>query len=142
MTTIAYRNGVMAADSFETWENDIIHACARKLHKFGHTIIGIAGDIEAGTEAAIWYADQSKEKPTYDSEDDFELLILNPTGLFSMGRRLVPLMVRTPYCAIGTGAAIATGALFAGADAATAVKAASKHDPFTGGRVVTMAMDG
>jgi hypothetical protein len=71
-----------------------------------------------------------------------QALIVRPNGrifLFESRRHgLVP--VEDGYHAIGTGMAIALGALYAKASAAVAVKAAIKHDRNTGGKVQTIRL--
>jgi hypothetical protein len=47
----------------------------------------------------------------------------------------------TKYTAIGSGAALALGAMFAGADTETAVRAAIKHDTKTRAPVITMRLE-
>jgi len=152
VTTIAYRDGIIAADSRETWECEIagiavFNRCT-KLTRYDDigAIIGTQGESFPGLVAEDWYVDNERstngvEKPDFSGEEDFTLLILSRDGLTIMDCWLRPCKVNEKYFAVGSGSKVALGAMYMGATAEEAVKAASKIDPFTGGKVHVMSLE-
>lgn len=147
MTTIAYRNGIMAADSMES--SDICEPCI-KLYRVkrgrnkGH-IVGTAGAMFSGMVFLDWYSGGRKHMPSSDrdivsDDDDFMCLILRPDGLFKVNKSCRPVLVEAPFYAIGHGAGVALGAMEKGASARRAVEAACKWDPYTRGPIHTMRL--
>jgi hypothetical protein len=145
MTTIAYRDGVMAADS-GAWAGDAAHGWARKLAKGPDgTLYGTAGNAAEATTFLDWVeggcvgARPAAVREGEDGKDSsFIVLAAPPTG------RLILITARgeekydAPYYAVGGAAACAFGALFAGASAETAIEAAKEHGSSAFGRVQTI----
>lgn len=141
MTTIAYRKGVMAADSRATYEDDRITK-VDKLFRKGKAIIGLAGESEPGLVFLDWYG-TGKEPPSclIDGDADFTALVLTRKGLFEYGKYCRPERVLDDFHAIGSGAKGAMCAMHAGADAKRAVQIVAKVDAGTGGPITTMTLD-
>lgn len=153
MTTIAYRGGILAADSLETLCTEA--GGARKFHcekiyrkklPDGSTaIIACAGESSPALLFLDWYGTKKKPlKVLIDAVADFTCLVLTKAGLFEYDAycRPLPVMLEPyPFYAIGSGAKAALGAMHAGADAATAVEIACRVDTYSAPPVVTMRLD-
>lgn len=135
MTTIVWRNGVLASDSRSTYGGDTINlGNLKKIHRLK------SGGLAAGcgTTAAITRIIAAIDtKAEYVPKAQGTIVVeVKPGGLISVheadGTFTVP---QTGFYAWGSGMAAALGALHAGASAAEAVAAACKVDPLSGGAV-------
>lgn len=140
MTTIAYKNGVIAYDSsmscgaqvvYDNYEKMVIiegvrfFMCGTPAHqgKFATLFFGRAVATEeldmsvlaVDRNGQVWHCSVESHK---DQHSFWKL----------------PLMENEPY-AIGSGQEYALGAMDAGADVETAVKIAAKRDVYTGGAI-------
>jgi hypothetical protein len=138
MTTIAVRDGYLAADtivsyaSFNNGETTKIAAC-------GDFYVALAGAAFLRFELEAWAREGCPVDavPTLlmDNKGKFSALFLRRDGKvfeFDEGY-LMP--VHAPYYAIGSGSLFALGAMAHGACAMEAVVASSRHDKSTGGEV-------
>lgn len=126
MTTVAYRDGLMASDSSALVHETHVHP-ARKIWRVGGGLVGMAGSLVHMPAFVRWLAEGADVGEYPDG--DFDAIVVDPSGRVSMyeGAGPEPIVVREKYVAIGSGAPVALGALAAGADARAAVKAAIKH---------------
>lgn len=145
MTTIAYRDGILAADSHATYGGGSAHKhTCRKLFrktiienkKKVDVIIATAGDSSPGLVFVDWYG---SGKPIPDTflhiGGEFLCLVLTPKGLFEFDIYCRGEEVMDDFYAIGSGAPFALGAMAAGKCAYDAVRIAAKYDPYTGGKI-------
>jgi ATP-dependent HslUV protease subunit HslV len=142
MTVIAYRDGLMAADS-GSWAGDAAHGWARKLAKGPDgTLYGVAGNAAQCTAFLDWVeggcvgAQPVAQREGQDGRDSSFIALAVPR----QGRiRLITAhgeeKYDAPYYAIGAGALCAYGALFAGATAEMAIEACKEHATGAFGRV-------
>lgn len=140
MTTIVYRDGVMAADS-RAWSGG--HSpigMKNKVHRLEDgTLVGCASSIPGAAEAAVqWYragADPKGEPPR-----EFNLLVVRPDGSAYLADDNPYLSgpLHAPYFAIGSGRQFALGALAMGADAVEAVSIGIQLDTCSGGPITVM----
>jgi ATP-dependent protease HslVU (ClpYQ) peptidase subunit len=146
MTTIAYRDGVLAADSQVTWGPTVMPCKIKKISRLPNgSLYGFCGTVELGeimrrSLVEIGSAEGGgvlEDRRDLDKEA-FEGVIIQPDGetLFFENRTWIRMDV--PYLAMGTGKEHAYGALALGASAKQAVKAAVKLDPNSGGRVISL----
>ena len=151
MTTIAYRDGIMAADSRTTVDSEAggsRHFRCEKLYavkgKTGHAvaIVGLAGESAPGLVFLDWYRSGAKtgDARLLDGEADFTALVLTRKGLFEYDKWCRGERVQERFYAIGSGAKAALGAMHMGADARKAVMVACRVDPFSAPPIVTMAI--
>jgi hypothetical protein len=148
MTTIVYRDGVMAADS-GSWAGDASHGWAEKVVRgVDDVLYGCAGDAAEAEGFLAWVRSGYRgepPKPEYSAdkkESSFIVLIARPgerVGLRSGGGEE---RYEAPYYAIGAGASVAFGALFMGATAEQAIEAAKEHGIGAFGRVRTVKHSG
>lgn len=147
MTTVAFRDGVMASDSRYS-ETTVGVTRGPKLfrRKVGkrEVLIGISG---ADTFAAMlfidWYCAPSESAHrvlTALDGDAFDILIWDGKRLMEANPCCRPCELDEPYYAIGSGAVHAITAMDCGKSAAQAVQMAAKRDCATGGRIVTMRL--
>ena len=146
MTTIAYRDGVLAADSRVTYGEDgsaRVHTCKKLFRKrVTHgkktfdVIIATAGESSPGMVFVDWYG---TGKPIPDIflhlGGDFSCLVLTPQGLFEYDVYCRAEEILDDFYAIGSGAKAALAAMHCGKSAIEAVRIAARIDPYTGGRI-------
>lgn len=147
MTTIAFRDGIMAADS-GSWAGDASHGFAEKLARGADgTLYGVAGNAAESEGFLEWVrcgCNGSSPKPVYTAdrkESSFIVLIARPgerIGLLSGGGEE---RYDAPYYAIGAGAVAAFGALFMGATAVQSIEAAKEHGVGAFGKIRTVNHD-
>ena len=137
MTTIAYRNGVMAGDGRETQIAEgesalIIRDTDRKVFRLKDG--RLFGAAKTSEDILRLYNSLKNGTPLPKLEDVNAILVdLKRRIWFNEGR----IWQRGPYkfFAIGSGAGFAIAAMHAGATAIKAVRIAIKCDPYSGGRV-------
>lgn len=147
MTVIAYRDGVMAADSRSTIRDTVFGEALKAARHVNGFLCGGAGAdhiVQRFLEIFSEAQDPLKIDFTYgrEFEGDGRVLMATPTReLFTWEyNRWVPAGVA--YAAIGCGWQVAIGAMDAGADAVKAVAIACKRDVFCGFPVIVLRHDG
>lgn len=130
MTTIAVKDGVMAADSLMTAGSFTFPSAVSKLHEVNGVLCGFCGDYkmikrfldEGAASPEVFYLSMGVDGDVCDNE------------MSECGYTLsVP--VESGMSAVGTGSHFALGAMEAGASAWEAVKIASKYNAETGGDI-------
>ena len=144
MTVIAYRDGIMAADSLVTSANGNVREGTimkiRRLLRFNdYHLVGAAGDLSACVKFYRWFEGDQHSVPG----ENFEAISVNcRTGKFwGWDDGLEPHEFKAPFIATGFGGNLALAAMYAGASAEEAVRAAIKVNPSLGGPVRTMELD-
>lgn len=158
MTTIAYKNGIMAADSAcsDSWQ--ILTTRSTKIYRLASGgLLGGAGDADIRSVLELFnHVKTAKQVPSkkkiIEEKTDFDAILVLPKGkIFHVwcnepegdnDRWNAGAMdIHEPHYAIGSGAPFANAALDAGASAREAVNVACKRDFFTRGpiSVVTLA---
>lgn len=155
MTTIVYRDGILAADSCYTEEGESggsrQYRC-KKLYEFKRSgvrfLVGLAGG-QTGLTFLRWFIAggdyNSKPELAEGLNHDFTALVVEKYDVPGYGchgqlkhvtvfdQYFEPEPVQEDYHAIGCGAKCAFVALDMGATALEAVEAAAKRDPYTRG---------
>lgn len=141
MTTIAYRNGVLAADTAAHIGNSFYATVKKICRRSDGDMAAASGEASYNAEFCKWFMGGEAGDPPKAGESERYLdrgAIFRQSGeieIFEPGGRFV---ITAPYAAFGCGMDFALGAMFAGADAETAVRAAIQHDPYTAGNVVVL----
>jgi hypothetical protein len=144
MTTIALRDGILAADS-QTVRNDMITGRIGKILRLdlGRGFVSGAGDLASLTAWRDWcdsmLCGRSQPAPKFEN---FAGILIGGHKTRGVWRHenasgLYPVEV-APYYAWGSGSQFAMGAMHAGANAVQAVLAAISLDPWTGGSIQTV----
>lgn len=143
MSTIAYRDGIMAADSLCVGA-DTRWGEVEKIIAGDGCMGGAVGPAAAAASYCRWITDRCTDDDMYfgDAFDDAEgLLVLADRTIWCWSGKRRLFKLDTPFTAIGSGAKIAMGAMAMGASAEKAVQIASQFDVYTGGRITTLALD-
>lgn len=134
MTTIAYRDGVVAADTRSTRGGFILPGSSPKLFRMlDGGVAAVTGDYAPGVSFIEWLkAPDGKPEPSLGEATvirfraDRTITIYECDGSYAE---------TAPFCAWGSGMTPALAALHAGLSAADAVKIAMLIDPYSGGDV-------
>lgn len=136
MTTIAYRDGVMAADT-ASWDScGIFFGRSRKIYRLADgRVLGTAGSKSMALRVVAWL-NGSADRPTPNDErptDRFAGIIADCDGrIFYMDASLEPSeLLDCKFTAIGSGRELALGAMAMGASASDACCIAAKFDQGT-----------
>lgn len=134
MTCVAYREGIIAADSMSVVEevkmNNEVKVARRKGHLFG-----LSGDDMPPLDEAIkWYFNKCRGKL---GPYKFTMLVVTPDKkVFDIEQNGSTNAINAPFYAVGSGAQAAMCAMEVGATAEQAVAACIKWCPEVGGKVV------
>jgi len=131
MTTVAYRDGVMAADC-GCFSDGLYQGEVDKLWVLPSVgLVGCCGEIGAMVRVVEWLkggVDRGK-KPSLPDDCDFEAIVVDPQGEVShYDLHLSPMRVTNEFHVIGSGRKLALGAMVAGASAEKAVQIACQYD--------------
>lgn len=151
MTTIAYRAGVMAADTLMARGNERSEG-AVKIFTTKKFLVGISGAFanlaplkgflteregEVNSPGELWkFWDDA---PDYGN--GYCCLIVTKGGEIWNAIDSPPVLIPAEFDAIGSGGTYAMGAMGMGASAGDAVRVARKFDVNTGGSVIRLSID-
>lgn len=143
MTTVAYKNGVIAGDTQITG-NGTRMGFATKIGRRNGILYGASGSLSIAQDFLAWVAGgMVGEPPSMSGPFDGY-----GNGMVAWGPHVVTFnrcgidVIRAPYFAIGSGWELALGAMAAGKSAEQAIKIAMLHDTHTGGKVMSLRADG
>jgi hypothetical protein len=143
MTTIAIRDGIIAADSRTTIDSEAggsrVFRCEKLYRAFEGTakeaILATAGESFSALLFVDWYRSENRpvEIPErlVNGEADFTVVALTREGLFEYDKWCRGEKILDKFYAIGSGAKAALGAMHMGASAEQAVRIACKIDPYS-----------
>jgi ATP-dependent protease HslVU (ClpYQ) peptidase subunit len=145
MTTIAYRDGVLAADTQVTC-GGTVDGWTRKAFRKGRLLYAVSGGTGLANAFRSWVeGGMIGEAPSLKGADDDKD---SAHGfLFPGGNRVVWryndvwTSHKAPFFAAGSGSEIALGAMLAGATAEQAVRAAAERDTSTGGEITVLHLE-
>lgn len=154
MTTIAYKDGVLATDSRATWDGHIKSNCIKmwrtqsKVEPVkGQVLLAGAGDLYAFLLFKDWLETGGEPNlhirmvPGNDGDgNDFDAFIVHKSGIYACNYlcRIEPIYM--DQWAHGSGRLAALAAMACGKSAIEAVRIAARFDAYTGGRVVSMTL--
>lgn len=144
MTTIAWRDGTMAADS--QMSSGGTKLMTVKLFRVPGRIVGFSGHIGFGHIFVDWLrrGGQKRGRPEWKdtiAEVQFSALVMDRRGACEFwDEYLQPYPVEEEFAAIGSGQDVAYGAFEMGASAVEAVEAACRRNSGTGLPVVSMTV--
>lgn len=141
MTTIVYREGVLAADSQAYCGSRRVSLGTKvKVRRLEDgTLIGASSSIVGATDDLLdWY---EHDTPLPEKYDSFQLLVVNPDGsaFLAFDNTSLSGPITGDYYAIGSGEDFALGALAMGASAEEAVRIASQFDYHTNDKILSIS---
>lgn len=136
MTVIAYRAGVLAADT-AAWHNDVIVVSVRKIVRLDDGSLFAATGPSDKVAAYIAWANGAAEKPAdADEESGYSGIRLYPDGeIWAIGRNHERYQRVGEFMALGAHCEFLYGAMAAGASAEEAVRLAIRYCAFASGEV-------
>jgi 20S proteasome alpha/beta subunit len=140
MTTVVYRDGVLAADRRSSFASTVATDSMKKVFRTPDKCLGgFAGSVKFFLPYKEW-ARGDRQEPA--PKGDYVGILVHPDGSIVEYERGNPIVIerRAPFVAWGSGSTAALGALHAGADARTAVLIAQKVDKGSGGGVDTIKL--
>lgn len=141
MTTIAFRDGLLAADTRINRSGTILSDNHQKITRLSNgDLLALAG-LEAQREAMIAHLEDDEPLPVCEegADDDFTALIATTDGSLYVYEGIGHLQRwEGDFYAIGTGSDFAIAAMVMGAAADEAVSVAMRCDVYSGGEVVSM----
>ena len=129
MTTIAWRNGVLAADRKGSEDNTAYRT--RKLHRTGNYAIAFSGNAGCGMKFVKWF-NKKEGKCPLDKETNALVMDLTTGQCWKWDEEGWPHVVEDRFIALGSGGDIALGAMAMNASAIEAVEVASEWDNNSG----------
>ena len=137
MTTIAYRDGVLAADGQRTATDVQIESRAIKIGRIGRLLFGAAGSAAWAWRYRTWVRCGALGEPPRCLTGSCGFLIGPDDALCLLTEDGWERSVAAFY-AEGSGWQFALGAMAAGASAEEAVRAAARFDVHTGGEIIVL----
>lgn len=141
MTTVAYRNGALAADTQMT--DGTTKSAGRKIIyvREKRAWIGVAGAV-CDCQKFIRFFSDEEDADEMDDDDDYTALVMHDDGRVECWTSDLKKDQLEPgaFYAIGSGGPVALGAMHMGADARRAVEVSMVVDLHTGGEVTVAKM--
>jgi hypothetical protein len=160
VTTIAYKDGVLASDSRSTEGDDSAKSNCVKIWRIvskvepvrGEILLGCSGDefgaalfkewMEKGGEPFLHARGVEGGDGDGQTGDDFDALIVHKSGLYNANRLCCLVKTIERFWAHGTGRQGALVAMRLGKSAVDAVRVTAGVDPYTGGKIVSLRLTG
>lgn len=143
MTTVAYKDGVIAGDGLCTHASYVSSRSFQKIVATDSHLAGISGQADYGAAFLEWVKAGCDPKhiplSATKTTGDIDAFVVDASGnVTAYGQDMMPLSLGRPkFYAVGSGWAFAIGAMAMGASAEQAVRIAAKFDTATGGKIVT-----
>jgi 20S proteasome alpha/beta subunit len=144
VTTVAYKDGVMAADKMAS-RDGLRAGNVTKVFKRKGYLIGFSGRVDVAALLLRWFENGAKEDefpgPGSDDELDYSMIVVTPKGVVMFYERFpIPIIMDGEYFAIGSGRDFAIAAMYMGCDAVRAVEVASALDCYSGNGVDSVCL--
>ena len=138
MTTIAYRDGVMAADGRVTDGQLVVTDECKKIRKLSDgALFALCGD-DYLEEAIVEWLEACEPETVPPTGKDFTAILVDTSGNLStysgVGERFLP-WYDVKFAAFGSGGELAYGAMEMGATADQAVAVAIRRNTHSGGLI-------
>lgn len=137
MTTIAYRGGVLAADSLGTSGGYRDGHCV-KIRKIGPLLIAGCGTSAICEQFVDWVKNGMNGDSPWTGKDAGNSLVVCPDDTMLVFGQNGPWRSYSDFYALGSGELLALGAMAHGATAHQAVEAAIRFDCHSGGPIRTL----
>lgn len=139
MTTIVYRDGVMAGDTAMMDRGTYCGQYQKVCRADDGKLLGVCGCLGTVADLRDWFMAGAEGDPPAFKDEDSEGLLVHPTGRAEwIGPKQKRLDIEGPFHAIGSGFRVAMGAMAAGADAERALEIACDLDIYTRRPIMTL----
>lgn len=137
MTTIAFRDGILAADGRMTYGDTIFSDANRKIHRLSDgALFALCGDVSYVQPMLDALEDDESDLPEAADGSSFTAVIVEKDGKVRIYEgRGGYIALDAPYYAFGSGEEYALGAMDMGASAEQAVRVACGRDLGSGGTI-------
>lgn len=137
MTTIAFRDGLLAADGRMTYGDTIFTDKTRKIHRLSDgALFALCGDVSYVQPMLDALEDDEVDLPEVADGSSFTAVIVEKDGKVRIYEgRGGYIALDAPYYAFGSGEEYAIGAMDMGASAEEAVRVACGRDLGSGGDI-------
>ncbi|UTC28589.1 hypothetical protein MARCHEWKA_00760 [Brevundimonas phage vB_BpoS-Marchewka] len=139
MTTIAFKDGVLAADSLVT-SGGQRDGFSQKIWRHRRVLIGGAGCTAICHRFCEWVRGGMRGKCPVEGSNNANGFVITPDGTMVVWGSQGPWVNTTGVVAFGSGGDLAMGAMLAGASAVEAVAAAIKLDIHSGGPIRSLTL--
>lgn len=136
MTTVAYKDGVIAADSLVTADGARV-GTVEKIGKIKGIFYGASGNLALMQKFGTWIRGGMKGDPPEVKENEGEAFVIHGNHVVTFCHAGTDCM-KVERFASGSGWRTALGAMDAGADAEMAVRVAIKSDTASGGGITVL----
>ena len=137
MTTIAFKDGIMACESCQS-HTYIDQVECKKIFVVNGDVLGLAGALVDFPRFITWYKEErvnmSNVTPPQHHIESIEALVYSKGKLYHFDEDCIAIPMGS-IAGIGSGGGYAVAAMLAGADAGEAVKIACKLDMYSNGTV-------
>ena len=147
MTSIVYKDGVIAGDTGHFRGDTLVGHAPKVFRNSKDDLAGCAGDASFIQIFIRWFLGGEVGPPPSslavgEDKQHNEALLVRDGGqiLYLMHQELIPF--DDLFFSIGGGSDVAYGAMFAGSDAATAVRAAISRSVWVAGDIITLNHEG
>lgn len=130
MTTIAYRDGVLAADKKASHSGTAYRTT--KLWRTKTHAMAVAGDLSVGIRFVEWFKNGQKGKCPLNSSTQMLVMDLESGKCWHWESPGIAMLIEDRFAALGSGSDLAIGAMSYGASAIEAVICASEWDNESG----------
>lgn len=134
MTTITYRNGVMAADTRAYSGDRLPIGQKKKIHRLSDGSLFGASSYKPGhTEKLRRFVEEHGVESSIDGEIEAQAIVVKPDGsiYYFNDQDTFSGPLEAEYIAVGSGAQFATGAFALGVDAIQALEVGIALDPWS-----------
>ncbi|MDB6036001.1 MAG: proteasome and subunit [Verrucomicrobiales bacterium] len=140
MTTIAFRDGILASDSLASYGETKVPGDMQKLFRLRDgSAAGVTGSEGEWRRVIAWLdGDRGAPQPQPIGENRSSVIVLHIDGTIEIFEDGYHFTESSKFMAWGSGQPAALGALHAGMSAADAVRIATMVDKSSGGAVQTM----
>jgi ATP-dependent protease HslVU (ClpYQ) peptidase subunit len=138
MTTIVYKNGILAADTQVTYQDNKCFGFTKKIQETKDFVFGCAGTVATCYEFKKFLEGKEFNKDIFSKDEfrsDFIVINKNTKKISFYDHNLVEESITGDYFSIGSGCQYAYGALAMGASSKKAVLIASKFDYRTNDKI-------
>lgn len=142
MTIIAWRDGIVAADSLATSDDVVTSRKFKKIRRMADGRVAAMMGAAVGAQEILRWIEGGEvgEQPRFEGEKSATVVVIGPEGLTSYDEYGKELISEAPYRAFGCGRDLALGAMAAGATAEEAVRAACEHSVYCGGEITVLTL--